>query len=94
MHACIDYINGNIYIHMIYVEVVSFSCFFTASIRHYLRMHAFVVIFIVSMTNSSRDPKHIWTKEEEATLVECLAELSSTGGWKLDNGMFRRGYLA
>ncbi|KAA0062235.1 retrotransposon protein [Cucumis melo var. makuwa] len=43
-----------------------------------------------TMTNSSRDPKHIWTKEEEATLVECLAELSSTGGWKLDNGMFRR----
>ncbi|KAA0052181.1 retrotransposon protein [Cucumis melo var. makuwa] len=61
-----------------------------STIRHYLRMHAFVVIFIVSMTNSSRDPKHIWTKEEEATLVECLAELSSTSGWKLDNGMFRR----
>ncbi|KAA0041207.1 gag/pol protein [Cucumis melo var. makuwa] len=41
----------------------------------------------------SRAPKHVWTKEKEDTLVECLMELVSTEGWKSDNGMFRPGYL-
>ncbi|KAA0042386.1 retrotransposon protein [Cucumis melo var. makuwa] len=31
------------------------------------------------MTTSSRPPKHVWTKEEEDTLVECLVELVSMG---------------
>ncbi|XP_031739738.1 uncharacterized protein LOC116403265 [Cucumis sativus] len=46
------------------------------------------------MTSSSRAPKHVWTKEEEATLVECMVELVSAGGWKSNNGTFRPGYLA
>ncbi|KAA0037912.1 retrotransposon protein [Cucumis melo var. makuwa] len=46
------------------------------------------------MTTSSCAPKHVWTKEEEDTLVECLVELVSTGGWKSDNCMFWPGYLA
>uniref|UniRef100_A0A9I9E5A7 Uncharacterized protein n=1 Tax=Cucumis melo TaxID=3656 RepID=A0A9I9E5A7_CUCME len=37
-------------------------------------MNVFVVIFIVNMASSSCTPKHVWTKEEEATLVECLVE--------------------
>ncbi|KAL4014707.1 hypothetical protein IC575_026921 [Cucumis melo] len=46
-----------------------------------------------SMTSSSRLPKHTWTKEEEAGLVECLVELVNAGGWRSDNGTFRPGYL-
>ncbi|KAL0537447.1 hypothetical protein IC582_026425 [Cucumis melo] len=38
--------------------------------------------------------QYVWTKEEEGTLVECLMELVSMGGWKSDNGTFRPGYLA
>ncbi|KAL4010676.1 hypothetical protein IC575_027687 [Cucumis melo] len=45
------------------------------------------------MTSSSRLPKHTWTKEEEAGLVECLVELVNVGGWRFDNGTFRPGYL-
>ncbi|KAL4026023.1 hypothetical protein IC575_014430 [Cucumis melo] len=43
---------------------------------------------------STRAPRHVWTKEEKDTLVECLMELVSMEGWKSDNGMFRPGYLA
>ncbi|KAL4022851.1 hypothetical protein IC575_016597 [Cucumis melo] len=32
------------------------------------------------MASSSRLPKHNWTKEEEAGLVECLMELVNAGG--------------
>ncbi|KAA0049785.1 retrotransposon protein [Cucumis melo var. makuwa] len=39
-------------------------------------------------------PKHVWTKKEEDTLVECLMELMSAGRWNSDNGIFRLGYLA
>ncbi|TYK22654.1 retrotransposon protein [Cucumis melo var. makuwa] len=46
------------------------------------------------MSTSNRAPRHDWTKEEEGTLVECLMELMSMGGWKSDNGTFRPGYLA
>ena len=49
---------------------------------------------IVSMTSSSRVPKNVWTKEEEATLVESMVELVFAGGWKSDNDTFRPGYLA
>ncbi|KAL0553708.1 hypothetical protein IC582_007611 [Cucumis melo] len=45
------------------------------------------------MTSSSRLPKHSWTKEEEAGLVECLVELVNVGGWRFDNETFRPGYL-
>ncbi|KAL0545822.1 hypothetical protein IC582_015718 [Cucumis melo] len=47
-----------------------------------------------SMSTSNRAPRHVWTKEEEGTLVECLIDLVSMGGWKSDNGTFRPGYLA
>ncbi|KAA0033261.1 retrotransposon protein [Cucumis melo var. makuwa] len=46
------------------------------------------------MSTSNRAPRHVWTKEEEGSLVECLMELVSMGGWKSDNGTFRLGYLA
>uniref|UniRef100_A0A9I9EEF2 Myb/SANT-like domain-containing protein n=1 Tax=Cucumis melo TaxID=3656 RepID=A0A9I9EEF2_CUCME len=49
--------------------------------------------FISSMASSSRLPKHNWTKEEEAGLVECLMELVNAGGWRSDNETFRPGYL-
>uniref|UniRef100_A0A9I9EEC9 DUF8040 domain-containing protein n=1 Tax=Cucumis melo TaxID=3656 RepID=A0A9I9EEC9_CUCME len=42
-----------------------------------------------NMSTSNRAPRHVWTKEEEGTLVECLMELVSMGGWKSDNGTFR-----
>ncbi|TYK18628.1 retrotransposon protein [Cucumis melo var. makuwa] len=45
------------------------------------------------MASSSRLPKHNWTKEEEAGLVECLMELVNAGGWRSDNETFRPGYL-
>ncbi|KAA0042271.1 retrotransposon protein [Cucumis melo var. makuwa] len=45
------------------------------------------------MTSSSRLPKHSWTKEEEAGLIECLVELVNVGGWRSDNGTFHPGYL-
>ncbi|KAA0054052.1 retrotransposon protein [Cucumis melo var. makuwa] len=38
------------------------------------------------MSISTRALRHVWTKEEEGTLVECLIELLSMGGWKSDNG--------
>ncbi|KAA0036695.1 retrotransposon protein [Cucumis melo var. makuwa] len=46
------------------------------------------------MSTSNRAPRHVWTKEKEGTLVECLMELVSMGGWKSDNGTFCPGYLA
>ncbi|KAA0036528.1 retrotransposon protein [Cucumis melo var. makuwa] len=36
------------------------------------------------MTSTLRLPKHSWTKEEEASLVELV----NTGGWRSDNGTF------
>ncbi|KAA0066022.1 retrotransposon protein [Cucumis melo var. makuwa] len=45
------------------------------------------------MASSSRLPKHNWTKEEEADLVECLVKLTNAGGWRSDDGTFRPGYL-
>ncbi|KAA0055438.1 retrotransposon protein [Cucumis melo var. makuwa] len=45
------------------------------------------------MTSSSRLPKHSWTKEEEASLIECLVELVNAGGWRSGNGTFRPEYL-
>ncbi|TYK03073.1 retrotransposon protein [Cucumis melo var. makuwa] len=45
------------------------------------------------MVSSSRLPKHNWTKEEEAGLVECLVELVNADGWRSDNGTFQPEYL-
>ncbi|KAA0036770.1 retrotransposon protein [Cucumis melo var. makuwa] len=45
------------------------------------------------MSSSLRLPKHNWTKEEEAGLVECFVELVNAGGWRSDNGTFWSGYL-
>ncbi|KAA0049647.1 retrotransposon protein [Cucumis melo var. makuwa] len=50
--------------------------------------------FTECMTTSLRALKHVWTKEEEGTLVECLVDLVSMEGWKSDNGTFRPSYLA
>ncbi|XVF39666.1 hypothetical protein PTKIN_Ptkin01aG0051600 [Pterospermum kingtungense] len=36
---------------------------------------------------------HQWTKEEDATLVECLRVLVEDRKWKADNGTFRTWYL-
>uniref|UniRef100_A0A9I9E8B6 DUF8040 domain-containing protein n=1 Tax=Cucumis melo TaxID=3656 RepID=A0A9I9E8B6_CUCME len=43
----------------------------------------------LSMTSSSRLPKHSWTKDEEAGLVELV----NAGGWRFDNGTFRPGVI-
>ncbi|XP_026662506.2 uncharacterized protein LOC113463064 [Phoenix dactylifera] len=36
--------------------------------------------------------KRIWTKTEDAKLVECLIKVVNAGGWKGDNGIFRPGF--
>ncbi|XP_074560120.1 uncharacterized protein LOC141816187 [Curcuma longa] len=36
--------------------------------------------------------KHLWTKQEDVVLVDCLVELSKNSVWKSENG-FRTGYL-
>ena len=46
-------------------------------------------LIIFSMETSSSAPKHVWTKEEEETLLELI----SMGGWKSDNGTFRLGIM-
>uniref|UniRef100_A0A9I9DT20 Retrotransposon protein n=1 Tax=Cucumis melo TaxID=3656 RepID=A0A9I9DT20_CUCME len=46
------------------------------------------------MASLSHAPKHVWIKEEEVTLVECLVELVPVVGWKSDNGTFQPGYVA
>uniref|UniRef100_A0A9I9EDG4 Myb/SANT-like domain-containing protein n=2 Tax=Cucumis melo TaxID=3656 RepID=A0A9I9EDG4_CUCME len=48
---------------------------------------------VAIIASSSRLPKHNWTKEEEAGLVECLLELVNAGGWRFDNETFRPRYL-
>ncbi|KAA0040793.1 retrotransposon protein [Cucumis melo var. makuwa] len=50
-------------------------------------------MFTYCMSTLNRTPRHVWTKEEEGTLPECLMELVSMRGWKSDNGTFRPGYL-
>ncbi|XP_044511580.1 uncharacterized protein At2g29880-like [Mangifera indica] len=37
--------------------------------------------------------KRQWTKQEDATLIECLIILKESLHWKADNGTFRVGYL-
>ena len=45
-------------------------------------------LFILNMATSSRAPRHVWTKEEEGTLVEFSVDLVVMEGWKSDNGRF------
>ncbi|KAG6483800.1 hypothetical protein ZIOFF_060500 [Zingiber officinale] len=40
----------------------------------------------------TQNTKHLWTKQEDAVLVDCLVELSKDSAWKSENG-FRTGYL-
>ncbi|KAG6469538.1 hypothetical protein ZIOFF_070467 [Zingiber officinale] len=40
----------------------------------------------------TQSTKRLWTKQEDATLVDCLVELSKDSAWKSENG-FRTGYL-
>ncbi|KAG6501509.1 hypothetical protein ZIOFF_041390 [Zingiber officinale] len=56
---------------------------------------------IVEQVESSMPPKfkrkiqstkHLWTKQEDAALVDCLVELSKDSAWKSENG-FRTKYL-
>ncbi|TYK08370.1 retrotransposon protein [Cucumis melo var. makuwa] len=42
--------------------------------------------FIFKYEKFLKAPKHLWMKEEEATLVKCLVTLVTTGGWRSDNG--------
>nr|ADN33917.1 hypothetical protein [Cucumis melo subsp. melo] len=46
------------------------------------------------MASSSRDLKHLWIKEKDATLVECLVKLVNSSGWWSDNGTFGLGYYS
>ncbi|TYK05827.1 retrotransposon protein [Cucumis melo var. makuwa] len=45
------------------------------------------------MATSSYASKHVWRKEEEGTLEECLVDLVSMKGWKSNNNSFWPGYL-
>ncbi|XP_042382113.1 uncharacterized protein LOC121974902 [Zingiber officinale] len=36
--------------------------------------------------------KHLWTKQENVVLIDCLVELSKDSAWKSENG-FQTGYL-
>ncbi|KAK8558886.1 hypothetical protein V6N12_042178 [Hibiscus sabdariffa] len=38
--------------------------------------------------------KRMWTKHEDAALIECLHTLAEDPHWKGDNGTFRSGYLS
>lgn len=62
-------------------------------------MHIFVYAsvfscFFVSMANSSRNPKHLWTRAEESCLVGYLVDLVNAGGRRSGNETFWPGYLA
>ncbi|KAG6537396.1 hypothetical protein ZIOFF_002486 [Zingiber officinale] len=46
----------------------------------------------MKVKRKSHSTKHLWTKQEDAALVDCLVELSKDLAWKSENG-FRTGYL-
>lgn len=46
------------------------------------------------MVGTDTQLKHIWTRLEEAKLIECLVDLVHEGGWRGDNGTFQPGYLS
>lgn len=47
---------------------------------HICHSHLFFVKSIFSMANSSRNPKHLWTKAVESCLVDCLVDLVNMEG--------------
>ncbi|KAG6532483.1 hypothetical protein ZIOFF_006329 [Zingiber officinale] len=46
----------------------------------------------MKVKRKTHSTKHLWTKQEDAALVDCLVELSKDLTWKSENG-FRTGYL-
>ncbi|XP_038892629.1 uncharacterized protein At2g29880-like [Benincasa hispida] len=46
----------------------------------------------IIMAGNGKKSKHVWSKVEDAKLVEALLYLVETG-WRFDNGTFRPGYL-
>ncbi|KAG6520884.1 hypothetical protein ZIOFF_017946 [Zingiber officinale] len=46
----------------------------------------------MKVKRKTHSTKHLWTKQEDAALVDCLVELSKDLAWKSENG-FRIGYL-
>ncbi|KAG6522393.1 hypothetical protein ZIOFF_019533 [Zingiber officinale] len=46
----------------------------------------------LKIKRKTQSTKRVWTKQEDAALVECLVELSKDSAWKSENG-FRTGYL-
>jgi len=44
-------------------------------------------------TSSSSVSKHQWTSAEDAKLVECLLDITTSGKWKAETGSFKPGYL-
>ncbi|XP_074588588.1 uncharacterized protein LOC141844431 [Curcuma longa] len=46
----------------------------------------------MKVKRKTHSTKRIWTKQEDAALVDCLVELSRDSAWKSENG-FRTGYL-
>ena len=88
IYACMTKMNGIVSLHAI--DAINCQFFYFS----FLCIEVTNIYVSFELTSSSRAPKHVWTKEEETTLVECMVELVSAGGWKSDNGMFRRGYMA
>ncbi|KAG6473578.1 hypothetical protein ZIOFF_067495 [Zingiber officinale] len=46
----------------------------------------------LKIKRKTQSTKRVWTKQEDAALVDCLVELSKDSAWKSENG-FRTGYL-
>ncbi|KAG6502967.1 hypothetical protein ZIOFF_035256 [Zingiber officinale] len=46
----------------------------------------------LKIKRKTQSTKRLWTKQEDAALVDCLVELSKDSAWKSENG-FRTGYL-
>ncbi|KAG6506389.1 hypothetical protein ZIOFF_031712 [Zingiber officinale] len=46
----------------------------------------------MKVKRKTHSTKHLWTKQEDAALVDCLVKLSKDLAWKSENG-FRTGYL-
>ncbi|KAG6476592.1 hypothetical protein ZIOFF_065837 [Zingiber officinale] len=46
----------------------------------------------MKVKRKTHSTKHLWTKQEDVALVDCLVELSKDLAWKSENG-FRTGYL-
>ncbi|XP_042454902.1 uncharacterized protein LOC122038973 [Zingiber officinale] len=49
-------------------------------------------LMLPKFKRKTQSTKHLWTKQEEVTLVDCLIELSKDSTWKSENG-FRIWYF-